>query len=123
MIPKRTRLLVVDDIEEIREHMKAYFERRDYSVFSAGSAQEALSIIKEQNPDIMLLDMNLPKINGLELLRLVRQFNNTIKVIMVTGYDVDYHKEPQFKDLNILDCVHKPIMLPDLEKVVNKALS
>ena len=74
-LDNKIKVFVVDDEEDTREYIKSHFKRRGYLMFTAGSAEEALPIIKEENPNIMLLDVNLPKMNGIELLKLVRQFN------------------------------------------------
>lgn len=122
MDEKKIRILVVDDLEIIREHLKSYFERRYYTMLVAGSAEEALPIIKEQNPEIMLLDINLPKMSGIELLGLVRQFNKTIKVIMVSGYHIDYKNDSQFQGLDVFELMQKPVDLAELEAVIKKAV-
>lgn len=118
-----TKLLVVDDGVDIREYLKLYFERRNFIVFTAESAEDALPIIKEQNPDIMFLDVNLPKMSGIELVKLIREFNNTIKVIMVSGNYFDFQKEPQLKTLDIFEFLHKPVGFAELELILKKAIS
>jgi len=117
---KNLKLLIVDDVDEICEFVQSYFRRRGFNVFVAGSAENALSIIKEQSPDIMLLDMNLPGMNGVDLLRAVRRFNATVKVIMISGCPIDLQNAPQFKGLNILEFIHKPVPLSVLDSVLEK---
>ena len=117
----KVRILVVDDEEEINEFIKSYFKRRNYDVFIANSSKQAMPIIKQQNPQVMLLDINLPDMNGIDLLRAVRQFNSTLKVIMVSGYNLDINTAGQLKDLNIFKFMCKPIMLPELEEIIIKA--
>jgi YesN/AraC family two-component response regulator len=90
-------------------------------VLVANSGEEALPIIKEQNPEIMLLDMNLPKMSGIELLKLVRQFNNIVKVIMVSGYELNSN-DPQFQELDIFEFMRKPIGFSELESIIKKAV-
>ncbi|MCX5704176.1 MAG: response regulator [Candidatus Omnitrophica bacterium] len=122
MSKRRIKLLVVDDVQSIREFVQYYFKERGYVVLMAASAEEALPIIKEEYPDIMLLDMNLTGMSGLELLKLVRQFNTEIKVIMLSGSNIDFKSDPRFKELNILDFIHKPSGLTELELAVEKAI-
>lgn len=116
------KLMVVDDIEDVCEFMQSHFKRRGFNVFTAGSAEDALPIIKEQAPDIMLLDVNLPQMNGIDMLKLVRQFNNTVKVIMVTGYDLDFQKDPEFQKLNVFDVMRKPVSTEALDSNIEKLL-
>ena len=116
----KTKLLIVDDMPIIRECLQLYFEQKSFNVFTSASAEEALEVIKEVKPDIMLSDINLPQMSGIELIKLVRQFNREIKVIVLTGCDIDFRKDPQLKALNILAFLHKPIDFSELEAVINK---
>ena len=116
----KLKLMIVDDIEDICEYMQSHFKRRGFTVFTAGSAEDALPIIKEECPDIMLLDVNLPKMNGIDMLKLVREFNNTVKVIMVTGYDTDFQKDPEFQKLNVLGVMGKPVNIEALDSSIEK---
>lgn len=119
---KNLKLMVVDDVEDVCEFMQSHFTRRGFSVLTAGSAEDALPIIKEQAPDIMLLDVNLPQMNGIDMLKAVRQFNNTVKVIMITGYDLDFQKDPEFQKLNVFDIMRKPVTTEALDSNIEKLL-
>lgn len=118
----KVKLMIVDDVEDVIDYMGSHFRKRGFNVFSAGSAEEALPVIKKESPDIMLLDMNLPKMNGIDLLRLVREFNTGIKVIMVTAYDMDLQKEPELQKLNVLAVMRKPVRIEDLDLNINKII-
>ena len=120
-LDNKIKVFVVDDEEDTREYIKSHFQRRGYLMFTAGSAEEALPIIKEENPDIMLLDVNLPKMDGVELLKLVRQFNPTIKVILVSGSEMDSVDDSKLKGLNVLEVMRKPVSFEALEVILKKA--
>ncbi len=119
---KNLKLMVVDDVEDVCEFMQSHFTRRGLNVLTAGSAEDALPIIKEQAPDIMLLDVNLRQMNGIDMLKAVRQFNNTVKVIMITGYDLDFQKDPEFQKLNVFDVMRKPVSTEALDSNIEKLL-
>ncbi len=119
----RPKLLVIDDLKEACEYLKSYFERRNYIVFTAETAEEALDIVKEENPDLMLVDMNLPKMSGVEFLKAVRKFNTSVKAVMVSAYHADFVNGQQFKELDILEFMHKPVGLLELELIVKKAIA
>ena len=121
ILENKIKVFVVDDEEDTREYIKSHFKRRGYHMLTAGSAEEALPIIKEENPNIMLLDINLPKMNGIELLKLVRQFNPTIRVVLVSGSEIDSSNGSQIKELDVLEVVQKPISFEDLEVILKKA--
>ena len=123
MVHKETKLLVVDDEAMANMHLKSYFEKRGYAVFTATCAEEALPLIKKENPEIMLLDIGLPGMNGIELLQEVRKSNRALKVILISGYyNLDF-PDATIKELNIYECVHKPIGLVELDQIVKKVLS
>ena len=117
------KLLVVDDEIDIVEVTKKFFTRRGVETFSASEGNEAIRIIQEQKPDLILLDYNLPGLSGKEILKKMREeLKLNTKVIMVTGFETEVVNN-ETKDLGIHDCVHKPLDLDELEKIVFAALN
>ncbi len=84
MSPRLKTLLIVDDDEGMRETLAAV-TKRDYRVLVAPSAEEALPLLRSEPVDLMLLDMRMPGMNGLELLRIVKEQNALIEVIMISA--------------------------------------
>ena len=84
MSPKPKTVLVVDDDEGMRDTLIAIL-KRDYLVLTAATGEEGLALLKRADVDLMLLDVRLPGINGLELLRIVRENYSLIEVIMVSA--------------------------------------
>ena len=117
------KLLVVDDEIDILEVTKRFFKKRGLDVFAASDGNEALRLIKEENPDLILLDYNLPGLSGVEILRKLREeLKLSTKVIMVTGFETETIIN-ETKSLGIQDCVHKPLDLEKLEKIVMTVLN
>ena len=89
----------------------------------ASSAEEALPLVAKENPDLLLLDIGLPGMNGLELLKEIRKFNRSLKVILISGY---YYLSPGdeklLKELDAFEFVRKPIGILELEQRVKNAL-
>ena len=83
---KHTRILVVDDDETIRTTMKAILEDEGYLVDLAGTGKEAIQKSNEKTYNIALLDIRLPDIEGVELLKLMKDTVPRTRKIMVTGY-------------------------------------
>ncbi|MBI5400066.1 sigma-54-dependent Fis family transcriptional regulator [Candidatus Saganbacteria bacterium] len=81
---KKANILVVDDEKDLRDSM-AMLLRDDYNVRLAESGEEALAIIQSQPLDLVLLDIRLPKIDGIEVLKLIKSYDESIEVIMVTA--------------------------------------
>lgn len=111
------KLMVVDDEEEVREYLKNYFKRRKIDVVTAKSGEEALSLLKNQNPDLMLLDIRMDGMDGIETLRRMREAGKQTKVIIVTAVEEQKILD-RLAEFNVLACVHKPLMLDELEKQV-----
>jgi DNA-binding NtrC family response regulator len=84
MPPRPKTLLIVDDDEGMRETLAAV-TKREYRVLVAASAEDALPLLRAEPVDLMLLDVRMPGMNGLELLRLVKEQNALVEVIMISA--------------------------------------
>jgi len=86
------RILVVDDEPNIVQLVSMYLARENYTVITAGDGQKALDIVKTQKPDLVVLDVMLPSLDGLEVCRCLRTEGNAVPIIMVTARDDDIDK-------------------------------
>jgi two-component system response regulator (stage 0 sporulation protein F) len=112
-----SKLMIVDDELDVREYLKNYFKRRKIDVVTAESGEEAIEKAKVHKPDLMLLDVRMSGIDGVETLRRIRKDGNLVKVIMVTSEEDQSILQP-LKDLDVASCIHKPLILEELEKEV-----
>ncbi|MGB2875160.1 MAG: response regulator [Gaiellaceae bacterium] len=80
-------VLIVDDDPRLREYIRVNLEMEGYSVREAGSAEEGLAVLEESTPDLVLLDVMMPEVDGWEMLRRVQERHGvgTIPVIMFSG--------------------------------------
>ena len=111
------KLLIVDDEIDIREFAKNFFKKRGITVFTASGGREALEIIEKETPDLVLLDVRMEEMTGVEVLRELRKRNNSVKVVMVTGVE-EVEVVTEAKTLGVINYVHKPLVLEELEKIV-----
>lgn len=117
-------LLIVDDEEDVREFAANFFRKRKIDVITAAHGEEAVDIVDTQNPDLVLLDIKMDGIDGIETLKRIRQKSQTIKVIMVTGRKPEEGGAfDECRQLGISGYIHKPLELGELESVVLKELS
>jgi DNA-binding response OmpR family regulator len=79
-----TRILIVDDEPQIRVVLRAYLEREGYAVDEAATGAEAVGLVASEHPDLVLLDIGLPDVDGLEVLRQIR-LTSQVYVVMVTA--------------------------------------
>ena len=111
------RILVVDDEKETREFLSDFLKLRDYQVLTASDGFEAIEIVKNERPHIVLLDIRMPGLDGVEVLRRIRTIDKEVGVIMVTAIKDEKVNEYALK-LGACDYITKPIDLDELEKSV-----
>ena len=117
------RLLIVDDETDVREFAANFFRKRKVDTLTASSGEEALQILDKEKVDLILLDINMAGITGIEVLKRIRDKNSDAKVVMVTGRKPNEEASfDQCKELGALDYIHKPLELEELEKVVMSQL-
>ena len=88
----KQRILVVDDEPNIVHLARLYLERDGYQVLAVGDGQEALDTIISEKPDLVVLDVMLPSVDGFEVCRRLRAQDNAVPIIMVTARDDDIDK-------------------------------
>ena len=116
------KMLVVDDEIEICEFLKLFFQERDFDVRTAYSGEEALKITEKMKPDIILLDIHMPGMDGIATLKAVKQKHPDIKVIMVTALETNEKIEEAVR-LGADNYITKPLSLEYLEKEVQEKIS
>jgi len=120
--PVRSTVLVVDDNKDYRELIKHLLAVNHYNVLEAGDGEEGLAVIGRNNPDLVLVDFNMPKMNGYELIQEVRSNYDMrkLRIIMFTGAS----NRAQLRTLNmdISDFLEKPVSNAKLLESVSKAL-
>ncbi len=109
------RVLVVDDEPDAREPLQAFLTGKGYEVFTASDGEEALQRVKAERPHLIFLDVRMPKMDGLEVLKRVREFDQEVGVIMVTAVrEEDIGR--QALQLGAFDYITKPLDLKYLEQ-------
>jgi two-component system KDP operon response regulator KdpE len=115
------RVLVVDDDPQIRRIMRMTLIAQDYEVADARSAEEALKLLEAGRYDLILLDMNLPGIGGLEACRFLRSSGTEAAIIMLTVRNTEKDKVEAL-DAGADDFVTKPFSTPELLARIRAAL-
>ncbi|MDD5099172.1 MAG: response regulator [Candidatus Colwellbacteria bacterium] len=117
------RLLIVDDEADVREFAANLFRRRNIDVDTAANGKDALVKVENIKPELILLDISMEGMDGIEVLERVKQIDQSIKVIMVTGKKGDEDEAfERCKKAGALDYIHKPLILDELERVVMNVL-
>jgi len=114
------RILVVDDDPQIRRVLRTALVAQDYEAIDARNGEEAIERLQEEKPDLIILDVNMPRMNGLEACRAIRS-SSDIPIIMLTVRDTEADKIEAL-DAGADDYVTKPFSSPELLARIRAAL-
>ncbi|OGK82235.1 MAG: hypothetical protein A2050_11845 [Candidatus Rokubacteria bacterium GWA2_73_35] len=114
------RILIVDDEEPVREVLGEYFATQGYAVETAGSGTDALAVVERERPDLVLLDVRMPGLDGVETLRRIRTLDGAVVVIMVTANE-DVALARETLKIGAFDYVAKPFDFSYLDRAVAAA--
>ena len=114
-------ILIIDDEPEIVELLTEFVKQLGHSALSASNGLHGLEIAISQNPDLVISDINMPKMNGLEMLEKLKATGSTTPVILFTAFS-DTQKIRSAWKLGAFDFVEKPIDFGSLQKIIDKAI-
>lgn len=115
------KILAIDDEQNIRHLIKNELSLEEFDVTTASSGEEGLRLVNRQDFDVVLLDIKLPKMSGIETLRCLKEKSYATEVIMITGYG-DVQSAVESLKLGARDYVTKPFKLDDLLALVRQAV-
>lgn len=114
------KVLVVDDEMEFASTLSERLSLRGYDAKAVYCTEDAFAIARSDPPDVILLDMKMPGMSGAETCKIIKQFNPSILILLLTG---DTGEEQMTEGIcgDILGCVTKPIDINELTEKINKA--
>lgn len=113
------KILIVDDQFGIRILLNEVLQKEGYQTFQAANGIQALDIVDQHSPDLVLLDMKIPGMDGIEILKRMKQKDDGIRVIIMTAYgELDMIQEA--KDLGALTHFAKPFDIDDIRRAVKQ---
>lgn len=117
-----TRLLIVDDEQKLVSILKGFLETKGFDVRTASSGAEAMQLVEQHQPHLMLLDLNLEgsAVSGLDVLTKAKARFPNMVVFVVSGYTEEEKKEQALKQ-GADRYLEKPLLLPDVLKAVQEA--
>lgn len=118
------RVLLVEDTEDIRQMMKKLLELSGFQVVEATNGKEAVELAARVRPQIILMDLSLPLIDGIAATRQIRSLPGLgdVPIVAVSAHDTaDFHSDARAAGCNVY--ITKPIDYPELEAIVNGLLS
>ena len=115
------KILLVEDEIEILDAITEFLEREGYAVIRAVEGEEALRRVENERPDLVLLDVGLPGLSGLDVLRRLRDDHPRVPVVMLTGLN-DEAQARRTLQMGAVDYISKPFDLGHLSRVVLAAI-
>ncbi|MDI9570868.1 MAG: sigma-54 dependent transcriptional regulator [Pseudomonadota bacterium] len=115
------KILVIDDDSSIAESLDLYLTEEGYTVYTAATGTDGLNAFVKHAPDLVILDIRLPDIDGFTVLEDLREEEENVKVIMITAYH-DMDSTIKAMKGGAFDYIHKPINVEELDMAIKKAL-
>jgi two-component system response regulator AtoC len=115
------KILIIDDDKSMLDTLKLYLADSDYKIFLANSGAKGINILEQEHPDIVISDLIMPEINGLDVLIKSKKFDQYINVIMLTAFD-DMESTIKAIQLGAYDYLSKPIEQERLKIIIKRAL-
>jgi CheY-like chemotaxis protein len=116
------KILIVDDEPEVRHLLGDFLSERGYDVVLAASGPDALAALETQRPDLVLLDIAMPEMDGVETFNRIVAVDPVVRVIIITG-NADIGLTSKFLALGAVDYIPKPFDLDYLEQAVSVQLA
>ncbi|MFN4261841.1 MAG: response regulator transcription factor [Gemmataceae bacterium] len=114
-------ILVVDDDQELSDGLRVVLERLGYKVYQARDGQQGKQLVYQQRPDLVILDMMMPRMGGYPVLEHFRGKSDAPPIIMITANEGSRHKA-YAEYLGVIDYIRKPFAMERLLEAVHKAL-
>lgn len=118
----KRKILIVEDYQDAREFMKFLIEAYGYQVTEAADGLEALKSFKSEFPDLILMDMSMPVMDGIAATKAIRQLKDgaLVPIIAITAFGRQFYERAVAAGCN--DLIEKPLDLISLEKVLDQYL-
>jgi DNA-binding NtrC family response regulator len=118
---KNRHILIVDDEEDLRTLLGHVLSTAGYRIDTAADGESALKLLQKEKFDLALLDIQMPNLNGIQVLKYLHQHLPGIKAIMLTGY-ADLKHAMEAKEFGARDFIGKPYKLEDILSTVERVL-
>jgi DNA-binding NtrC family response regulator len=117
----KEKILVIDDEEIIRKFIQRALTREDYLVETIGDSRTALEVVSREIFDVILVDLKMPEINGMTIVKKIKESNYKTGIIIISGV-ISYEAEKETSKLGIENYLIKPFTIDKLLNTVKKCL-
>lgn len=119
---ERKKILIVDDDQDLSDGLRLMLERKGYKVMQARDGQQGKQMIYQQEPDLVILDMMMPRMGGYPVLEHFKEKDETPPIIMITANEGSRHKA-YAEYLGVVDYIRKPFAMERLIEAVESAFA
>ena len=116
------KVLIVDDEYSVLEALQEYLTLRGYEVIVSGRGDEAVEVVRQEKPQVVLLDIRLPGLSGMDVLRQIRPMDPKLQIIMITALD-DEGLRKEALELGATAFAFKPLDVQGLERIISTAVN
>ena len=115
---KNSTILYIEDDDITRENISSYLKRQCKNLYTANNGLEGLELFKKHEPEIVITDIEMPKLNGIEMSQKIRKISSTAQIIITTAYASQEYLMKAV-NLRLIQYIVKPISLPKLTSALN----
>jgi len=115
------KLLIIDDEANLRRTLTAVLQRRGFTIYSAADGESGLYLFRHEKPDLVLTDLSMPGMSGLELLKRIKAERPAVPVLMMTAYG-SIESAVEAMKAGAADYVTKPFAMEEIALKIDKAL-
>ena len=112
-------ILIIDDASDLRDLLRIYFEAKGYLVTQANSGRSALDLIAEERPDLIITDIIMPDVSGIEMIKTLRKGDRRLPVVALSGFPEELQ---QVERLGVTATFLKPPNLNELGRLIELTL-
>ena len=115
------KILIIDDDKSIRDTLNIFLSENGFKIITADSAEQGLDLLEKENPELIICDLKLPKLSGLDVLKKLNEYDAAIPVIIMTAYG-DSQTTIKAIQLGAYDYIEKPLDIDRLNVIIKRAL-
>ncbi len=115
------KILIIDDDKSIRDTLNIFLSENGFKIITADSAEQGLDLLEKENPELIICDLKLPKLSGLDVLKKLNEYDAAIPVIIMTAYG-DSQTTIKSIQLGAYDYIEKPLDIDRLNVIIKRAL-
>ena len=117
---KKKAVLLIDDDDDLLENTSFMIKSSGYDVLTGADGFQAVEKYKEFSPDLVIMDIKMPKMDGFDAFFKIKQYDPDAKIILITAYSIDEKKHLKAQNMGLLETISKPYSFDTIEETLKK---